>query len=241
VYPDDLVNLVLAMLASTQTDRERLAAQLEFMDSMEIVLSSCQVNRGDSGGPLVNDDGEVVGVTFGIPGDYLDQKVAYHVSLAEVQAFLENAEHEKLLLLPDGWQLKPVLMLAEPKLLAAGDDAATPTQFLFDLDEDTPPGLLDLRNPIELVGRRRFDAEVILHYSERRRLAFYDTDDDREFDVILLDNDTDPSADRQYTRVEDGTWQVEEGADRPWFDPSLLKQRRLKKTFVELVEKYDLG
>jgi hypothetical protein len=108
---------------------------------------------------------------------------------------------------PDAWAIGPHACLHRNMLLA-GDDA--PRFVLIDVDGDTSPA------PVEtLVERRAFDAEVAFHFLDDRRIAFYDTDDSGEFDLILVDNDADPDTDVEY-RLIAGQWKVDAGTRKPW-------------------------
>lgn len=66
----------------------------------------------------------------------------------------------------------------------------------------------------ELVTKRTFEAEAAFHFPGDRRVAFYDTDNDGTFDLVLVDEDGDPEADVRFTLG--GEWRVETGLDVPW-------------------------
>jgi len=237
--PRDLVNLALPLLAFTGAERRQFDEQLARIGSREIVLSSCLANPGDSGGPLVDEKGRLIGLTFGGPGEATESKFTYHVALSEVKGFLAEAGDEPMLLLPDAWELGPMIQLLDPQVLVAG--AETPTQFLIDLDGDTPKKPIKDNDLAALAGERQFDAELILHFSGSHRIAFYDLDDTAGIESILLDYDEDDAADRLYRLTPSGTWEVHDDVNLDWIDMAALQRANLDKQFVKLLKKIGLS
>jgi len=99
---------------------------------------------------------------------------------------------------PDAWAIGPRSCRANGVLLA-GDKQ--PQFVLIDVDDDSTEA--------------KFDPELAFHFLDDRRIAFYDTDNSGEFDLILVDKDLDPGAEIAYRRV-DGKWTVDRDTREPW-------------------------
>jgi hypothetical protein len=207
-----------------------MEAELDATHSVHVLLSSCEANPGDSGGPLVDKNGQLVGVTFAIPGDAAEQKFTYHIGLGEVRTFLESADDKPVLLVPGAWEIGSMVVFVEPYVLMASTRHGR--QLLFDLDADTPAELLETADLQQLIGNQRFDIEVALHFSGNRRLAFYDTDNRDGIDVVLDDFDEDMTADRRFTAAADGAWSVASDIDVEHIDPNLLQDPALREVFA---------
>jgi len=211
--PHDLVDALVSVLGVSGPEGERARAQLGAMPQTKIVLSDCAGNPGDSGGPLVNDEGKLLGVTYAIPREVRHDKFVYHIHHEAVKEFLARPRPGGPLV-PDPWQLGPKVGLDGKDVLVAG--TARPEQILIDVDGDTKG-----TDVVELVSKRAFDAEVVFHFGGDRRTAFYDTDNDGTFDLILVDEDADPEADVRFT-IKGGVWRAETGLDVPWMKASYL-------------------
>ena len=228
--PRHLVNFLLPLLASTGSERQQMEAELDATHSVHVLLSSCEANPGDSGGPLVDKNGQLIGVTFAIPGDAAEQKFTYHIALSEVRAFLESTDEKPVLLVPGAWEIGSMIVFVEPYVLMASTRHGR--QLLFDLDADTPAELLETANLQELIGNQRFDIEAALHFSANRRLAFYDTDNSGGIDTILDDFDEDMTADRRFVSDAKGTWSVAVDIDVEHIDAALLQDPALRAAFT---------
>lgn len=233
--PRHLVNFLLPLLASSGSQRQEMEAELDAAHSVNILLSSCEANPGDSGGPLVDKNGQLIGVTFAIPGDAAEQKFTYHISLGEVRAFLEAADEKPVLLVPGAWEIGSMVVFVEPYVLMASTRYGR--QLLFDLDADTPAELLETANLQELIGNQRFDIEAALHFSANRRLAFYDTDNSGGIDTILDDFDEDMTADRRFVSDAKGNWSVAVDIDVEHIDATLLQKPELRDAFAAAWER----
>jgi len=216
--PWDMVDFVLPMLHASSDQRAQIVASLDTTKSVTVVLTSCLANPGDSGGPLVDADGHLIGVTFAVPRDVSKRVLTYHVALSEVKAFLADVQESPILLVPDAWHLDPELSLPQSNILFA--QGAYSQEVLLDLDADTSPELIQNKDFGELVGKRRFDAEVAIHAFRDRSIAFYDTDNDSKMDVILVNLDSDSDAEQRYT-LHNGKWRFEDHIKTPFLDPSL--------------------
>jgi hypothetical protein len=230
--PRDLVNLRLPLLASTATERDQIEEMIRLARPRRIVLSTCMSNPGDSGGPLVDERSHFIGVTFGIPSDPAESKFSYHVALSEVRSFLADASRDPILLVPEMWDIGPRVGLLNAQILVAGTE--TPGQFFLDLDADTPEAVIEQLDFRKLIGERRFDAEVALHFGMLQRIAFYDGDGDGQIELILVDDDEDGAADHRYERTKDGEWRVVD-RESTWLDPDIIESRRLRSRFKDLL------
>ena len=222
--PHDLVDMMVRVLAVAESRRAQAREQMLALPEVKIVLTTCAGNPGDSGSPLLDGSGRLLGITYAIPSDVRMDKFVYHVHAEEIRTFLER-EHEKGPAIPDAWRIGPVASLSKSSPGAKQHDiivAGTrrPEQVLIDVDADTK----DLRpdNVAELVKRKAFDAEAIFHFLGDRRIAFYDTQNDGRFDLILVDNDDDPEADVRF-RFAKGKWWVRTDVDMEWLKADYLR------------------
>jgi hypothetical protein len=235
--PRDLVDVLMPLLASSPVDRTQIEDMLSKAASREIVLSTCLANPGDSGGPLVDDAGNLIGVTFAIPSEAAEQKFTYHVALDEVREFVGGAERSRRLLVPDAWSLGPMFVVLDPRVVAGG--AGRPTQYLLDLDGDTPQPLIDVQDFAALVGQRRFDAEIIVHY-DRGPTAFYDGDNDGTIDQILIYSGDPEVASQRFRLSAGGDWTLDPDVAVRWLDPSVLQDHALQRTLERLAAEFGL-
>jgi hypothetical protein len=117
---------------------------------------------------------------------------------------------------PDAWRLGPRAALSDGLLIAGAQ------QVLIDIDGDTKGG-----DVAALVRERAFDAEVALHFGKNYRTAFYDTDNDGTFDLVLVDNDADPEADVRYVRGKE-----ERNITAHWLSASYLGGEAMREKAV---------
>lgn len=218
-FPHDRIGNFLK--GTDQVVRQRIGEQLAGVPSCVVTLSSCGVNPGDSGGPLLNEKGELVAVTFAIPANVRDKSFSYHIHLDEVQAFLKQrpsspelvpptaefeAEYVTLEDLDDDKIPDVRLFLAEPK--------AKPSGLQFDLNGDSISRRKKPATSKKLFVAEQDEASLPWDFEfaisiQPTPTLFYDTDDDRTIDLIVLP--------RQKTRLvnkSDG-WRVEVATDVP--------------------------
>ncbi|MDA1232750.1 MAG: serine protease, partial [Planctomycetota bacterium] len=146
-WPKDHISEVMEMLASTSHVNDSHRKALAQTPSRRIVLTNCGINPGDSGGPLVNTDGELIGVTVGIPrgganeGISLD-KFAYHVHRDELVKFLENRPKSPQVNVPSPWAAARVSDLRDvdedgrwDTWAFAAESGGRMTSMMLDLDQ----------------------------------------------------------------------------------------------------------
>lgn len=157
------------------------------------VQTSCNITHGDSGGPLVNAYGELVGLNESIRFDAAT--VAFHVHVAEVRAFLREIPTTPNQIVPDPWceggaeasfedvdgdGKKDTLKLVGNSIgHRFGVDSAEATFIDLDQDDDAAKRTKD----------RPFDADMVVLRKHEDTFAFYDTDDDGRFDLVLRDKE----------------------------------------------------
>lgn len=78
-YPQDLTDAVMGV-GSPEQGIQRTETT--------VVQTGLGISGGDSGGPLLNEDGEIIGVTFATPTNFMQGAVGYHVALDDVAAFV---------------------------------------------------------------------------------------------------------------------------------------------------------
>ncbi|HTU22089.1 MAG TPA: trypsin-like peptidase domain-containing protein, partial [Gemmataceae bacterium] len=218
-WPREMTDLAAAALGATADEREQLAKLLAKARQRKVVLSTCGINSGDSGGPLVNSKGELIAVTFAMPkeGNRGTAKFSYHVHLDEAAAFVAERPKTPRLVVPDSWPAGVYCALRDldedGKIDTALFGAARTreiTGLLLDLKEESDPRLkaADLSMP---EGRRGWHYQFALHLGSRMR-AFYDTDNDGQFDLILFGGKG-KTVDYALRRDKD-KWVREDGKDR---------------------------
>lgn len=190
------------------------------------VQTSCNITHGDSGGPLLNAHGEIVGLNQSLRFDAAT--VAFHVHVAEIRAFLKDVPKAPLQIVPDPWceggteasvedldgDGKPDAVKLSGgfgRHFGMGDSDAT----FIDLDGDGATSPHSKENP--------FDAEVIVMKKDDDVFAWYDTDNDGRFDILLRDKEADGSV--------DVGWRLGAGGFEP--DPALVGKKTVDIAFVK--------
>jgi S1-C subfamily serine protease len=210
-FPGDLVNVVMRKLAPSAAERDQVTQELKAVPSRRIVLTSARANHGDSGGPLVDEQGNVIGVTFGGPAEAEDATFTYHVHLDELKAFLANVPAQPQFLRPDPWALGSHVELRDldgdrrADALLAGEE--NPDTFLIDVTNATPAALA-VRSAIgQLVSSRKWHFNLGFSIADGEVATFYDTDDDGAVDLILTGGARDRTATGRFIRDAAGRWQ----------------------------------
>lgn len=233
-FPRDMVNLVVARLSASAADKAEIETFVKGRPLRRILLTSAQANPGDSGGPVVDEQGALIGVTFGGPGDSKEDKFTFHVHLEDVRRLIASPPATAMLLPPDPWNFGARVMLRDldgdgrPDLLAAGTNQ--PDVWLFDLDNDTPPALLQSNATLaRAINERKFDFEVALDLRGSGYISYYDTDNDGRVDLILTTNVDAPTAKERFVLDTGGRWLFGDAAGAPIFAGSHLKTPALAR------------
>lgn len=254
--PSDLCQDLVFRLGIPDSHRRRARKQLEEIKSCKMVLSSCPGNPGDSGGPLLDEAGNLIGVTFAIPASVRDDKFVYHVHQKEVVDFLKRAPKHGAPLqpaVPDPWLLGAWVRLGrtsearrgEYDLLITGKPSWRATsrprrlsRVLLDLDNDANCRVADAGAIHKLVKTRSFDAEVAFHFLADRNIAFYDTQNDTKFDLILVDLGRDGRSDASFT-LKKGRWVFDNKVGLPWMSTRYLAFLDANETLkVKAIKKF---
>jgi S1-C subfamily serine protease len=237
-WPADMIDVVMQRLSLEREERQHLDELCSQAGQRKVLISTCGLNPGDSGGPLVNSQGELVAVSFAIPGADAASginlaKFSYHVHLDEVRAFLADWPDKPEQHVPSLW---PPALYAEVRDL---DDDRTPetvvfttevsqdapTGIVFDLDQDSP--LDQNEEPSSTLDFSKWDVELAIQHVPLHR-TFYDTDNDGQMDLILTDRDGDGLADHEMRRTSD-TWKLANIDDAPLISPRHFASRTLQK------------
>ena len=240
-FPRDMVNLVMPRLSAAGTQRADIEAFVRNMPTRRVLLTSAQANPGDSGGPVVDKEGTLIGVTFGGPGDTDQDKFTYHVHLDEVRRFLAQMPPAAIVLAPDPWAgLPPNLDVQDldgdgkADLLVAGA-ARTAEVLMFDLDNNTPPTLLGSQAALgRLVEDRKWDFEAALDL-RGGFTAYYDTNNDGTYDLVLTSAEDSPAAKGAFTLGPDAKWQYQAASSQSIMSGSHLKDPQLGQKLEAMV------
>lgn len=182
-----------------KSKEEALNAMASFREGL-FVQSDCQVAPGDSGGPLLNDQGELVGLNQSISADRSSvSATAYHIHVGEIREFVRVVPAEPAQITPDPWcdggtetSLEDVDMDGKIDTVMAytgqgmGMFAIRRFALLMDLDEDQ--AVREHTSGATNDGTRMpFDAEVALLSLPVGTYAWYDTNNNGAFDLLLAD------------------------------------------------------
>ncbi len=221
--PKDMVNILMPILAASETDRQAARQFLSQSDSEKIVLTSAVANPGDSGGPLVNVDGRVVAVTFAVPSAPGEKAFTYHIHVDEVRNFLRNIPTHATYVVPDLWDIGPQIKLLDldndgrPDVLVSG--TTNVEEIMFDLGNQTATSLTDNEHLGDLVERRAWHCDFAVRLTDG--IAFYDRDGAGQIDLIILPSDSDASLSESRFVLTAGRWKYESSAGGV-VDPSYL-------------------
>lgn len=239
-WPRELTDLAAAVLGASAREREQLAKLLAGARQRKVVLSTCGINFGDSGGPLVNAKGQLIAVTFAMPKreNRGTAKFSYHVHLDEVAAFLAERPKAPRLVVPDSWPAGVFCVLRD-----ADEDGTTDTAIFGTARSKAITGILmDLKQESDArlkaatlatpEGRRAWHYQFALHVAPHTR-AFYDTDNDGRFDLILF---SETGKNVAYAlRLDKDKWVREDGKDRRLIDPELVPDKKMRARLVRIL------
>jgi S1-C subfamily serine protease len=189
------------------------------------VQTDCAITHGDSGGPLVDSAGELVGLNQSISIDAAT--AAFHVHVDEIRDFLAKHGEEGIAVLPDplcAGGLDPSLEdldldgVPETLVMQSGSwmYGYGHRAVLIDLDQD------HFSKPRPALGD--FEAEIAMVGEGRANYIYYDANNDKRWDLLLVDDTNDGTPDHAYRILADG--RVEE-------DRNLLPQHDLDVSLVK--------
>jgi hypothetical protein len=251
VWPEDVIETVVQRLMIPASERQRVEAALAQGPRRGVLLSTCSLGSGDSGGPIVNEQGQLIGVSFGIPNDGGDPLAsggfAYHVHLDEVNAFLQRASGLFVdsvppppPFVPDPW---PVGLFTNLKdfdgdgvpdtLLFAMDPQAGLTGVLFDLDQSSP--LEACVQAIQEGVQPPWEFEVAMQATPFHR-TFMDRNNDGRLDLMLVDQDNNELVDVIVVTDTNGAWKVAPLIKLNVAEPTLLTDKAIQERFAAILK-----
>jgi S1-C subfamily serine protease len=219
---------------------EGLKKVLDHDKPLQVVQSTCPNWPGDSGGPLVNRANELVGLnSFGYGNN--DNRSTFHVHVSEIRSFLEEIPVAPADVVPDPW-------------FDGGEDATVEDADLdgrydvlrtegrsgmarfFDLDQNTLGTEAGKPDVGLLYGKRSFDAEVIYLATNQAGFAWYDTDDDGRFDVMLHDEGGTGRVSRGFRIGKSGRLGRDDalGTGGPMIQPDLVGKGGMRDKLAQL-------
>jgi S1-C subfamily serine protease len=202
-----------------------------------VIQSTADISQGDSGGPLVNSRAELVGLNAFVRSSFRARKESnFHIHVAEVRKFIKEVPKKAPQLLPDPWTEGgaearvgdadldgSVETLALIKVVRYGFFARKmPAAYFVDLDQDSFQGRA-IPNVKLVVEKKDFDAELTFLNHGNYLYAWYDTDNNKKADVLLL-------AEGSSKRVKEG-FRIGEGGDLKK-DDSLVKGPLIRPALV---------
>jgi S1-C subfamily serine protease len=180
---------------------EALRKYLEKKVPALVIQSTCDISQGDSGGPLVNDRAEIVGLNaFVRSGGRSRKESNFHIHAAELRKFIKEVPKEAPQLLPDPYNDGGSLAkLGDADLDSTVDVMAMykvlrrrffrrkrAMAYFLDLDQDSFKGQSTVPEVKDVVEKRSFDAEMVFLSHGGYLHAWYDTNNDRKHDVLLV-------------------------------------------------------
>lgn len=219
---------------------EGLKKSLDHDKPLMVVQSTCPNWPGDSGGPLVNRANELVGLnSFGYGNT--ENRSTFHVHVSEIRTFLSEIPVQPADVLPDPWFDGGEEATIEDADLDGRYDVLrtegrTGMARFFDLDQSTLPGASDKPDVEKLYGKRAFDAEVIFLGTREGSFAWYDTNDDGRFDVVLHDEHNAGWVTHGYRIDKSGRLGRDDalGAGGPMLQPDLLEASAERRALARL-------
>jgi S1-C subfamily serine protease len=199
---------------------------------LQVIQSTCPNWPGDSGGPLVNRANALVGLnSFGYGNQ--ENRSTFHVHISEIRAFLAEIPTQPADILPDPW-------------FDGGEDATIEDADLdghydvlrtegrvgmarfYDLDQNSLATQTGKPDVGALYGKRSFDAEVIFLALNNASYAWYDTDNDGKFDVMLFDDGSTGRMSRGYRMGKGGRLGRDDslGSGTPMIRPDLMPKKQ---------------
>jgi serine protease Do len=246
-FPDELMQAVQSRLSARgkASGQSGAAAVASAEPKSKVLISNCNVNHGDSGGPLLNANGELIGVTFGMPSVQTaagsSSVISYHIHLDEVKSFLADLPKEPAIDVPDPW---PPGLFSK---MRDEDGDGIPDTVEFSATEGGPVcGLmLDLNQataailkPAELAdaaANHAWQFQFALSIKPTLR-AFYATTKSGQIDLILTGRESDLMA-TGGLRLEGGKWAAFKPQAQKLLDPALFSSPVQKQRFTRIMNK----
>ncbi|HEV2970825.1 MAG TPA: serine protease [Pirellulales bacterium] len=247
-FPNDLMNAVTARLESPAKGSDHGGVQKSFSAAPQwkVLLTNCNVNHGDSGGPLLNANGELIGVTMGMPSSQAaagsSSVLSYHVHLDEVKSFMAVKPQEPVAETPDPWP--PGLY---SKLLDEDGDG-TPDTLAFSTTDGGPlcGVLLDLSQATAAALSKAELADAAAKHTWKFQFAlatkpalraFYDSGYSGQIDLILTGREADMTA-TDGLRLENGKWSsFKPKQQQKLIDPALLNNVAERARFAKITNR----
>lgn len=229
-WPSEQMDFIMERMSLRASKRSELEKFFANAPKQKILYSTCGLNPGDSGGPLLNKNGELIAVNFAIPAEVRDDKFSFHVHLSEAKQFIADKPNAPLIEEPstedEDWSTFELADLTtdgfeETVVLESESNLG----YLVDLDENSNRKDIRKADSYEEVAEI-WDAELAV-YLRNGVECFYDTDNDGEFDLWLIDNDRDPEADIVWVR-RNGDWEIGQLGGLKMFDIEHFKSNKKK-------------
>lgn len=245
-WPDDRIEVVTRQLTAIRKGSGQAKTQGKNQPQRRVIISSCGLNPGDSGSALVNEQGEVIGVSFAIPGRDASRgisldKFSYHVHLEELRRFLKDRPESPQLCIPDAW----LAGVSIREMDLDGDGIIDCLGFVDGPDGKLVGMALDLDGDSQVKKRSglyssgytadNFDAELVVQFTPVVRV-FYDRDNDSKIDLVLSDFDEDGTPDQEL-RLSKGVWTTCAELQNQLFQPDRFETKSVTERLSELLPK----
>ncbi|HRI67168.1 MAG TPA: serine protease [Polyangium sp.] len=207
---------------------------------LQVIQSTCPNWPGDSGGPLVNRANALVGLnSFGYGNQ--DNRSTFHVHISEIRTFLAEIPTQPADIVPDPWFDGGEEATVEDANLDGHYDVLRTegrqgTARFFDIDHNSLSTVTGKPDVSTLYGKRSFDAEVIFLALNNASYAWYDTDNDGKFDVMLFDEGSTGRMSRGFRIQKNGRLGRDDslGSGTPMIRPDLMPKKDDGDTLARL-------
>jgi serine protease Do len=246
-FPDELMKALQTRLtARGKTSGQAAPPSVASSEpKTKIVLTNCNVNHGDSGGPLLNANGELIGVTFGMPSIESaagsSSVISYHIHLDEVRRFLADLPKEPAVDVPDPWPPGLFSKMRDED----GDGVPGTLEFsateggqvcglMLDLNQATAVTLKPAELP-DAAANHTWQFQFALSIKPTLR-AFYATSGSGRIDLILNGRESDLMA-TGGLRLVDGKWTPLKPQRQKLLDSELFSNATQRLRFTRIMNK----